>query len=107
MDFIAGVYYYLKQVEFILTKGYTEKSNPLSGHLFNDTFDPYRVRINEQGNQVTCVTCEHQSSSCKKKCQLITLAEEARMWKEFRCREAESEIAGSAEATQSVDHRRR
>lgn len=44
MNFIEAVYSFLKQVELIITQGYSEYSAPASAHLYNTTFDRYKVK---------------------------------------------------------------
>ena len=100
LDFISGVYYFLQQVEFIVTRGYHERSSPANGHIFDTKYDQYRVRLN--GNVLTtCSTCE-KSDRCTSTCEPITIDQEKRMWIEFKKHEAEADIGGSLEATRNV-----
>jgi len=100
LDFISGVYYFLDQVEYIITKGYTEASSPANGHIFDTRYDDYRVRKNGT-SLVTCATCA-TSGSCSTHCPPITIDEEKRMWVEFKTREAQADVGGSLEAARGL-----
>ena len=99
-DFIAVCFYFLKQVEFIITKGYHENSSPAAGQLYDAQYDKFRVK--RHGSEIaTCDTCT-QSGSCRGGCAPITIEEETSIWVEHQKRMAENEVAGSLEATRGV-----
>jgi hypothetical protein len=100
LDFISACFFFLKQVEFIITKGYHEKSSPAAGHLADAQYDKFRVKKNGS-DFVTCSTCP-QSGRCHSSCEAITLDEESSAWVEHQKHMAENEVAGSLEATRGV-----